>query len=140
MGRGTYIVNLQWFYSAVDVERSFFYSGSGIRKSRHCIILQCAHCKFTVWLLQNHCITIVQAIYFASISKLAPVVFLSFSRFFVVAATGRCHTFQVLTPAAYLGSVSFLSVSRYTVSVFNWLNSAQRIVLKRLPIHSELSI
>ena len=43
------IVNLQWFYSAVDVERRIFYSGSGIRSSRHCIILRCTHCKYTVW-------------------------------------------------------------------------------------------
>ena len=74
MSRGSYIVNLQWFYSAVDGERWFFYSGSGKIRLCHCIILQCAYCKFTVWLLYSHCIPFVKAICFASISEPVPTV------------------------------------------------------------------
>ena len=55
-------------------EGEVFYSGNGVKSSRHCMILQCAHCKYTVWPLYNHCIPTVKAIAFESISQVVPTV------------------------------------------------------------------
>ena len=51
-----------------------FYIGSEKIRSCHCKKLQCAYCKFTVWLLYSHCIPFVKAICFASISEPVPTV------------------------------------------------------------------
>ena len=58
MSRGSYIVNLQWFYSAVDGERRFFTVGAG-KKGRATVKcynvltvdLQCGYCKTIIYLL-----------------------------------------------------------------------------------------